>query len=1177
MAYQLVDLIHDGPKLTLQWRAAPGHQPRDIDAAAVTRIEAQAAAVTAAERALGAAAAAGEGERGPLSARLAAAQRVLGETLFQLLDGAERALARRLEDAQRGGEPLHLVVRLRARERRLLGRHPALGWRLSLLAAPPDGPLALAPDVTLAVQLGDAEVADAEVVPGGRLQLLFMAYSPADVQPLLDHEGEEQRILETLSPFIEEWRLLVRVVEDGSLDELRRRMMKRPHDIVHLTGHGVLTAQGPRLVMEDDITGARDDVSPERLLKALKAGKAPPRLVVISSCHSAERRDDLPSFAAELVTGGIPAVIGWNRPVREDISSIAAEELYHRLCAGDEHGAALASARRRLHDAERDLPDPEQAWAMLELFATRVPGFRISDEPPVRDVTAPGVHHRRLGAQMRVMTKGFVGRRRELQRLGRLLRHGGAERPVAGALVVGMKGSGKSSLIGRAVDRYQQDGGELLLVVLHGALDELTLLDTFRTAAVDAGDAAAADLLADRNRPPLARIEWLLRSLWKQRRAVIILDDFEQNLDIPGSGDARLRPLPLALLEVLLPACRDHQPKLLVTCTATFELPAALRDTLVVIPLGELDRASVRKLWLRGRRGELAGITADAWSALAERLGGNPRILDWARQLLGERSAERMAAQARAELPLATAQQDELAARFLRHLAYDEAVAKVGADAMTFVARARVYDLAVPLAAFAGLTDGLAVTLDAHVPALANLGLLDVGSDGARTLYRVSPLVEPVFAAAEPARWHAVAAAYWWKRVEDAGQASPLADVYVAWKHALAAGDQDLADRAADQLNLVLDREVAYRTSADLSARHVAVFPTSVSGLNWAGYAQFLTGNPQGARALLERGVAAAAGAATALARTRRSWVTDNLARVLVTLGELTAAETHYRALLAEETPATPDDQVRHAGYRYALATVLDRDERLAEARTLLEEALAATRAVLGTDEHPNVTPLLGQLAGNRFLAGDLAGAAAAYRAVLAIEERIHAGAHPHTAGTHHALATVLGAAGELAPALVHARRSVELMRVVYGGDRHEDVAHCLGELGRLQRQAGDPEARATLERTLAIIRELHGSEEHEVAAAAHHELAALEPDPARAVARFEDVLARKLRLRAVPDRRSVAETHVELAGALRRAGRPDDAAAAYATALAMFARVLGTRDHYLVARAEALSRAGTA
>jgi len=133
-AFQLVDLHDSGTALTVQWRSAPGVHARPVDAATLDRIGKQVAALAAAERHAGLArdvrvssllASAGPG--------LAAAQRALGETLYELLDGPDRALARRLEDARREGATLHLVVRLRAADRKALARHRALGWHLQLV------------------------------------------------------------------------------------------------------------------------------------------------------------------------------------------------------------------------------------------------------------------------------------------------------------------------------------------------------------------------------------------------------------------------------------------------------------------------------------------------------------------------------------------------------------------------------------------------------------------------------------------------------------------------------------------------------------------------------------------------------------------------------------------------------------------------------------------------------------------------------------------------------------------------------------------------------------------------------------------------------------------------------------------------------------------------------------
>lgn len=1025
--FQSVDLLHASGTVTVQWRSAPGEFARSIDTTTRTRLEQQLAALTDAEL-----------QGGP--ARMAAAQRLLGETLYQLLDGPERALQRRVEAARRDGQSLHLIIRLRSTDRKALGRHPALGWQLQLLAAPaPDGPLALDPDVTLTVQLGEADVASPEMLRGGRLQVLFMAYAPRDVEPSLDYEAEEEHILDELAPFVEERRLVVRVAEDGSLAELRRRLMRRAFDVVHLTGHGVITDRGPRLLMEDE-TGARDDISPEQLLKALRDGRGLPRLIVLASCHTADQRDDLPSFAAELLQGGIPCVVGWTRPVLDDVATDAAAELYHRLCSGEVASLALARARQRLHRDDQGRLSPTHAWATLQLLTTRPSGFAIDpDESPVREGTpTPEVTYRMLGGRMRVLERGFVGRRRELQALGRILRRGlwatpgEAEHPIAGAVIVGMKGQGKSCLVGRTLARHAQDVGEMATVVMHGALDELSIAEAFRTEASRAGDDAAEALLRDGSRSLMDRIERLLRHHWRERRLVIVLDDFEKNLDIPGEGEALLQPLAAALLEVLVPVCRDEQPKLLLTTTARFALPARCHGALAELPLGALDSASVRKLWMRGQSsGELAHVLPSDWSRLCERLGRNARILDWARQLLAGKTPEEVRAivsKAGQELPVWTgsaldeAKQDELAALFLKHMAVDEARSKVGPDALAFVERARVYEVPVPVDAFAGLTEGLTVMLDRHVIALANLGLLEVGSEDGQRVYRVSPLVKEEFDAPDSERWHGVAAEYWWKTAEQ-GDHLHVPSVFLAWNHALRAKRQDIADAAAEIISLWMDRWGDFAKSAALGRQHLAVFPESVVGLNWAGYALFRAGAPRESRVLLKQGVELATSLPTEDSRLRR--VRDSFARVLAALGEYAEARWHFENLMADEEQNQPDGSSRLAAFLHALAGVLSAQGDFDGARAHLERSLDIQKKVHGTEEHPNIATSyagLGSCLKNLNLLDE---SEAALRKAQGIRERVYRTRDHHMyAETEVSLAFLLlqrDRAEEALPLLQHA------------------------------------------------------------------------------------------------------------------------------------------------------------
>src|SRR4029078_7445804 len=100
----------------------------------------------------------------------------------------------------------------------------------------------------------------------------------------------------------------------------------------------------------------------DHLLKPFRAGRRP-RLLVLSSCHSAEQGADLPSLAAELIQGGVPCVVGWTRPVFDNVATDAAEEMYRRLCSGDIATEAVARSRRALDRDDQSRPVAAHAWA----------------------------------------------------------------------------------------------------------------------------------------------------------------------------------------------------------------------------------------------------------------------------------------------------------------------------------------------------------------------------------------------------------------------------------------------------------------------------------------------------------------------------------------------------------------------------------------------------------------------------------------------------------------------------------------------------------------------------------------------------------------------------------------------------------------------------------------------
>jgi tetratricopeptide (TPR) repeat protein len=1189
----LVDLLAPADEgaggLTVRWAEAPGNRERAIPADELARIGALARAVSVAE------------SQRPRDADAIVRTRLeLGRALYTVLDGPERALTRRCQDAAGRGSAPALAIRLRSAdegEPMALARHPAVHWRWELIADE-RGPLAARPSgLSLAVQLGSREAAAPRVFEHGGLRILFMAYSPEDTLPVLDFEYEEEHVQKSLAGFVRDGRVRLRVVEQGSLEALKQCLIGRTYDVVHLSGHGVLTPEGPRLLMEDEV-GDCQGVSPDELLRVLRRAGRMPEVVMISSCHSAGSRDGTPSFAAHLVASGVPTVIGWVQPIRDDLATEAAADIYQRLCTGATPAEAVAFARRQLFETDQSVASLAQrthAWGTLHLLTCAAAGVRVDGSQPALDNEPIDVNetYTYLGeGRMRVLASGFIGRRRPLQRLIRiLLPRKEGEAPCAGAVILGMKGVGKSCLAGRAIQRLSQeldDPGQLGLVVLHGALDEAGVYEQFETLAVRWDDRRAENILNDESEPLLRRLRRLLTNHWKRRLLVIVLDDFEQNLDTRPEGHAVLKPAAAALLEVLMPVCRTSRARLLVTTTASFELNERDQVSLPVIRLGPFDPSSIRKMWNRGQSdgggstgapgadGSLAGFSPSTWAALCDRLGRNPRILDWARTLIGGKSHDEVEAIVReadeylagwkaGAVPSAE-EQNELARLFLRHMAYDRAVAMVSPDARTFIKRARVYETAVPARAFAALTEGLDVNLEKHLPALQNVGLLEVGELDGEPAHRVSPLVEPTLDVPDTGRWHAAAAAFW---EADSQRSGRFGCVYMAWTHALAAQCQAIADRTGRLMHMQLNGRGLYRESLSLAEQHVRAFPESVTGHGWAGLAADRAGSPQRGWEYFARAELLAEKHGTE--GLERAQLLQEAAAILHSLGRLGHARSRLERAIDIEQARVAGGTPQLAVSLYELARVLQAQDDLVGARELHQRSLAIHTTLFGTDEHPLVASSLNALAMVVQAQGDLGHARELLERALVIKTKMYeTDEHPSVAVSLHALGVVLRDQGDLDRARELLERALVIKTTVYGTDEHREVAVSLHGLALVLRDQGDLDrARKHLERSLAIMTKVYGTDEHGAVAASLVALALVlqaQGDLDRARELLERSLAIQAKVYGTDEHSEVATSLRELALVLQAQGDLDRARELLERSLVIKTKVHGTDEHSEVA-----------
>ncbi len=578
---------------------------------------------------------------------------LIGQRLFAWLDliGAGE-LSRQMADT--GYQALKLFVED--------GPLRSLPWEL---AVGPDGLLASGTPWARFSPVRRVGERRSAVPPTNRsLRVLFLAGSPHDRPPALDHERERAALLEVAAELPEEGRartgLDLVVEERGSLAGLRERLGQASpgsFDVLHLSGR---VDAGPVLVLDDE-RGRSAPATPDQLAEAI--GGRWPQLVVLSSCRPGEAATSpAPAFVERLIERGAPSVVSWDWRF-EDMADLRNADLtstlYGWLAGG--HSVETAVAQTRAHWLRDTAKRDGEHWHGLRTYTSLPALHPLVTEPGTRGratVDLRRTTHRALleakGTDDSVTDspvpgdsvwsiRAFAGRRREILSVLSLL---GATSPAdpagptedgAEALVVhGMGGVGKSMLAAQVGDRLDRD--RHLPLVHVGRLDETTLRRIVddqvgpHAAALLDDDGDGGDGDPDDPTPLVSRIRRLLRAA--QVSFLFLLDDFDANLalvpaeaggtlpDLDDEGRARVRPEAAAVVAALVEAIRAEgaASRVLITCRHPLAL-GGLRHH----GLGGLDTADAGKV-----NRQLWHLCAAPRPLRAEacRLGdGNPRLL----------------------------------------------------------------------------------------------------------------------------------------------------------------------------------------------------------------------------------------------------------------------------------------------------------------------------------------------------------------------------------------------------------------------------------------------------------------------------------------------------------------------------------------------------------------------
>ncbi len=444
-------------------------------------------------------------------------QKTIGEKLFRFLDGDSRHFKRALTQAHQQGQTLQVYLRT----------CPLTSdWPFELVAD--EGEFLLRQKMHLIRWVTDWGKIKPMVPHNRPLKFLFMACSAKDIKPELDYEAEE----ETIFNITKNLPIDIEVEDSGSLVGLSRQLEQQQFDIVHLSGHANIAANGcPYFVMEDEF-GEMQQVSPDELWNNALL-ENPPRLLFLSGCRTGETPDsdnhfDAVSFAHLLVERhNVPAVLGWGRSVSDSQAILVEEKLFHELSRGK---SILEAVQRARYELQENFPmDKRNDWSLLRLFSS---GLALNPIVTQGQKTKPTPRRMKdiylRNSRVKTLAEGFIGRRRQIQQSLRSLQQ---DYEKVGLLLLGPAGLGKSCLAAKICERLP----DFTEIIVHGVLNSFSLEAALKEAFIISQDKKGMAILSRQNETK-DKLSQLCAASFKEGRYVILLDDFEQNIEGVATG-----------------------------------------------------------------------------------------------------------------------------------------------------------------------------------------------------------------------------------------------------------------------------------------------------------------------------------------------------------------------------------------------------------------------------------------------------------------------------------------------------------------------------------------------------------------------------------------------------------------------------------------------------------------
>jgi tetratricopeptide (TPR) repeat protein len=196
------------------------------------------------------------------------------------------------------------------------------------------------------------------------LRVLVVISGPRNL-PLLDAEGEWERLKETLGPLEAAGSIVLERLPSATLDALRRRSRGEAFHILHFIGHGGFDEiAGDGVLHFEDPKGMNDPI-PGQILGNVLRDHDCLRLAVLNACEGARQsnKDPFSGVAQSLCQQRLPAIVAMQFEISDAAAKTFAEEFYGAIAEGFPVDASVSEARKALFGGRFG-----QEWATPVLY-----------------------------------------------------------------------------------------------------------------------------------------------------------------------------------------------------------------------------------------------------------------------------------------------------------------------------------------------------------------------------------------------------------------------------------------------------------------------------------------------------------------------------------------------------------------------------------------------------------------------------------------------------------------------------------------------------------------------------------------------------------------------------------------------------------------------------------------